>query len=74
MICFLIAGSNTKKDVLFIYLSLLFRATPVAYGGSRARGPIGATAASLHHNHSNTRSEPHLRPTPQLMFMAALDP
>ena len=27
----------------------LFRATPVAYGGSQARGPIGAVAAGLHH-------------------------
>ena len=35
---------------------MLFRATPVAYGGSQAMGPIGATAASLHHTHSNTRS------------------
>ena len=35
---------------------MLFRATPVVYGGSQARGPIGATAASLHHTHSNTRS------------------
>ena len=26
-----------------------------------------ATAASLHHSHSNARSEPRLRPTPQLM-------
>ena len=36
---------------------LLFRA---AYGGSQARGRIGATAASLHHIHSNIGSEPHL--------------
>ena len=34
--------------VLFIYC--LFRATPVAYGGSQARGPIGAVAAGLHHS------------------------
>ena len=26
-----------------------------------------AAAASLHHRHSNARSEPYLRPTPQLM-------
>ena len=39
---------------------LLFSATPAAYGGSQARGPIGATAACLHHSHSNARSEPHL--------------
>ena len=51
---------------------LLFRAVPTAYGGSQARGLIGATAASLHHSHSNARTEPHLRPTSQLM--ATLDP
>jgi len=27
----------------------LFRATPEAFGGSQARGLVGATAASLHH-------------------------
>jgi len=49
----------------FLFIYLLFRATSVAYGGSQARGQIGAVAAG--HNHSNTRSEPHLQPTPQLM-------
>ena len=39
---------------------LLSRATPAAYGGSQARGQIGATASSLHHSHSNARSEPCL--------------
>ena len=43
------------------------RATPSAYGGSQARGLIGAVAAGLRQSHSNTGSEPHLRPTPQLM-------
>ena len=28
-------------------------ATPEAYGISQARGPTGATAASLHYSHSN---------------------
>ena len=51
---------------LFIHLFLLFRALLVAYGGSWARGLIGVAAASLHHSHCNTGSEPHLRPTPQL--------
>ena len=46
--------------VFFIYLFLLFRAAPAAYGGSQARGRIGAAAASLCHSHSNTGSEPHL--------------
>ena len=56
---------------LFIYLFFcLFAiswATPAAYGGSQARGRIGAVAASLCQSHSNWGSEPHLRPTPQLM-------
>ena len=38
----------------------LFRATPVAYGGSQARGLIRTLAAGLHQSHSNTRSNPHL--------------
>ena len=40
-----------------------------AYGGSQARGLIGATAAGLHHRHSNAESKPGLRPTPQLTAM-----
>ena len=32
---------------------MLFKATAAAYGGSQARGRIGAAAASLHHSHSN---------------------
>ena len=44
----------------------LFRATPMAYGGSQARGPIRAVAAGLRQSHSNGGSEPRLRPTPQL--------
>ena len=39
----------------------------MAYGGSQARGPIGAVAASLHQSHNNEGSEPRLQPTPQLM-------
>ena len=41
----------------------------MAYGGSRARGPIGAAAASHSHSHSNVGSEPRLQLTPQLMAM-----
>ena len=44
----------------------------MAHGGSQARGINGAVAASLHQSHSNTRSELHVRPTPQLT--ATLDP
>ena len=37
----------------------------MAYGGSQARGQIGAVAAGLGHSHNNTGSKQHLRPTPQ---------
>ena len=60
---------------LFIYLFSLFRAAPVAYDGSQVRGLIGATAAGLHHSHSNATSAAYttaLQPTPQLT--ATLDP
>ena len=53
----------------FFFFFGLFRASLVAYGGSQARGRFGAAAAGLHHSHSNTGSEPCLRPTPQLMAM-----
>ena len=43
-----------------------FRAALAAYGGSQARGVIGAVATGLYHSHSDARSEPHLQPTPQL--------
>ena len=35
---------------------MLLRATTEAYGGSQARAPITATAAGLHHSHSNAGS------------------
>ena len=49
--------------VFFFFFFCLFaiaRAAPMAYGGSQARGQIGAVATSLHQSHSNTRSEPCL--------------
>ena len=54
---------------VFVFVFFLFRAVPGAYGGSQARGWNGATAAGLHYSHSNTGSEPHLRPTPQIEAM-----
>ena len=60
----------TFKSYYFIYLFCLFRAVPMVYGGSQARGLIRATVAGLHHSHSNARSEfqlllmPHLMATP----------
>ena len=61
-----------KTEVIFFFSFGLFRATPVAYGGSQARGPIGAVVPGLHHSHSNSGFEPHLLPIPQLRAM--LDP
>ena len=43
----------------FLFVSY-FRAAFEAYGGSQARGPIGAVAASLYHSHSDAGSEPCL--------------
>ena len=41
-------------------------AAPAAYGGSQARGLIGAVATGLRQSHSNAGSKPRLQPTPQL--------
>ena len=46
----------------------------MAYGGSQARGLIGAIVTDLHHSQSNTGSEPRLRPTPQLKAARILNP
>ena len=64
----------TVKQLIFYFYFyfLLFRAVPAAYGGSQGRSQIRATAAGLCHSHSNSGSEPHLRPTPQ--HIATLDP
>ena len=45
---------------IFFFFFCLFRAAPVAYGVSQARGQTGAIAAGLHHTHSNIGSKPHL--------------
>ena len=46
------------SSYLFIYF--FFRAAPVAYQSSQARGQIRAAAANLPRSHGNTGSEPHL--------------
>ena len=43
----------------YVFFSL-FRATPMAYGRSQARGRIRAGTASLCHSHSHVGSELHL--------------
>ena len=55
---------GTAYSVCFHFFFFLppgvLRAVLAAYGGSRARGPIGAAAAGLYHRHCNARSKPHL--------------
>ena len=51
--------------------SIFFSLGPT-YESSQARGWIRTAAASRCHSHSNTASEPHVCPTPQLVAM--LDP
>ena len=51
---------NIKFCFVLFFVFCFFRATPTAYGGSQARGLIGATAAGLCQSRSNTGSEPHL--------------
>ena len=53
-----VVSTQSKKKIFFV---LLFRAAPMAYGGSKARGRIGAIVAG--HSHSKARSEPRLRTT-----------
>ena len=69
--CHFTFGSKVHVSMPFFFF-FLFRPTLKAYGSSQARGQIGATAVSLHHSHSHTRTEPCLHPTPQLTAMPDL--
>ena len=63
---------NTEGKLIFLrvfyffYFFVFSRAALVAYGGSQAKGLIGAVAASLQNSHSNVGSKPPLQATPQL--------
>ena len=52
--------------VVVVVVVAISWAAPAAYGGSQARGLIGAVAASLRQSHSNAGSKLRLQPTPQL--------
>ena len=58
-----------ESYLLFFFFPLFFFRAAFTYGSPQARGRIRATAARLHHCHSNAGSEPCLQPTPQLMVM-----
>ena len=50
--------STITPIILFVcFVFCLFRAAPKAYGGSQARGSIGAIAARLCQSHSNSGSQ-----------------
>jgi len=66
---FRIKDGPSKFIYIYFCLFAFSRAIPVAYGGSQARGLIGAVATGLHQSHSNLGSEPSLQPTPQLTAM-----
>ena len=55
-------GKNYNKhdlcERIIYFFFLLFRATPMGYGSSQARGQIRAAAVGPHHRHNNTRFEP----------------
>ena len=52
-------GNQDLRDYHSFFFFLLFRAALAAYGGSQARGLVGATAAGLHRSHSNIGSLTH---------------
>ena len=60
--------SDARCFFLFVCLFVfcLFSAACAAYGGSQARGLIGAVAVGLRQGHSNARSKPSPQPTLQL--------
>ena len=64
--CYSLKGYLMVKKVVmgrmrtFFFFFLLFRATPSTYGGSQARGRIGAAATGLYHSLGNVRSESSL--------------
>ena len=55
-----------KYSLSFFFL---FRAIPLTYGSSQAKGRTGATAAGLHHSHSNVVSQPTLLPPMETIFL-----
>ena len=67
---FLLYSIVTQAYILFLFLFFFaFRATPMAFRGSQAKGRIRTIAAGLHHSYNSTRSKPCLWPTPQLTVM-----
>ena len=73
-----LCNSPMSQKTLLLLISFFFfspvflpfsSAAPTAYGGSQARGQTGDVATGLRQSHSKGGSEPHLRPTSQLVEM-----
>ena len=60
---------KVKELTLVLFFFFFGGVAPEAYGGSQARGPIGATATRPRHSHSNAGSKLCLRSAPQLVAM-----
>ena len=56
-VCFFLGGFVV---VVVVVVVVVFRTSLVAHGGSQVRSLIRATAATLCHSHSNSRSKPCL--------------
>ena len=56
---FLLVSGSISRFFCFCFFAFS-RATPTAYGGSQARGLIGAVATGLCQSHNNAGSKPHL--------------
>ena len=54
------------RGMQFYFILFLLRAAPATYVSCQASVRFRTTAASLRHSYRNARSEPCLRPTPQL--------
>ena len=65
-----VAGKAELCNWALSMIFFLFRAAPIAYGSSQAKG----SNWNLYNSHSNAGSEPHLWPTPQLTAMPDLWP
>ena len=61
--------SNLHGFCFSVTFYLFFRPSPAAYESRQTTGLIRAATAGLCHSQSNTGSQPHLRPTPQLPVM-----
>ena len=53
----LIITFNSSGFFFSFFVFCLFRTAPEAYGGSQARGQIGAVASGLRHSHGNAGSQ-----------------